>query len=151
VDSEYMGLFEEIAGTGVSTTLAAVTLTEDLTKLRRDGVPVDELTDDAIKGAFHLIREGLTVKESIPDVLTWLAENPDRDGDEALRALGLEMLSREELEELVKGIMEANQEMVESMGMKAMGRLMGMVMGRVRGRAQPSEVQEIIRKTLQQG
>ncbi|MCB2173278.1 Glu-tRNA(Gln) amidotransferase subunit GatE, partial [archaeon] len=55
IDSDYLSLFEKLAAEGVSTTLLAVTLTEDLTKLRRDGVPVEELTDEAITDVFMLV------------------------------------------------------------------------------------------------
>ena len=78
VDSDYTGLFEGLAREGHSTTLIAVTLTEDLTKLRRDGVPVEELTDEALRDAFTLVKVGDATKESLPEVLAWLAENRAR-------------------------------------------------------------------------
>jgi glutamyl-tRNA(Gln) amidotransferase subunit E len=145
VDSEYMGLFEELAGElGQQTTLMAVTLTEDLKKLQRDGVPVEVLTDDVIKDVFRAVASKLTVKESIPELLAWLAMNPGSSTQDAVKALGLGLLSREQLASLIDEKIGANMEMVRRMGEKASGPLMGMVMGEVRGRVNASEVQSMI-------
>jgi glutamyl-tRNA(Gln) amidotransferase subunit E len=149
VDSDYMGLFEELAREGHSTTLLAVTLTEDLTRLRRDGVPVEGLTDDALRDAFTLVREAAATKESLPDVLTWLAENRGKKARDALSALGLDLMTVEELTELVNRVVEEKAELVAERGVRAMGALMGVVMGQVRGRAKPREVQRLLRSALE--
>jgi glutamyl-tRNA(Gln) amidotransferase subunit E len=149
VDSDYLGLFEELAAEGHSTTLLAVTLTEDLTRLRRDGVPVEALMDEAIRGAFRLVRDGSTAKESLPDVLAWLAKHPGRGAGDALTALGLEAMSLPELEALVGAVVEERAALVAEMGMGAAGPLMGVIMGRVRGRAQPGDVQRLLRAALE--
>jgi glutamyl-tRNA(Gln) amidotransferase subunit E len=145
VDSEYISLFEELAGELEQlTTLMAVTLTEDLKKLQRDGVAVESITDEAIKGVFRAVASRLTVKESIPGILAWLAKNPGSSTQDAVKALGLELLSREQLASLIDEKINANMEMVRRMGEKASGPLMGMVMGEVRGRVSASEVQSVI-------
>jgi glutamyl-tRNA(Gln) amidotransferase subunit E len=148
VDSDYTGLFEELAREGHSTTLLAVTLTEDLTRLRRDGVPVEGLGDEALRDAFTLVEGGAATKESLPDVLAWLAENSGRKATEALSALGLGMMSSEELAELINGVVEEKADLVAERGMRAMGPLMGVVMGQVRGRAKPQEVQRLLQSAL---
>jgi len=148
VDSDYTGLFEELARGGHSTTLLAVTLTEDLTKLRRDGVPVEGLTDEALSDAFTLVKMGAATKESLPDVLAWLAENQGRKASEAVSALGLGMMTAEELAELVNSVVEEKADLVAERGMRAMGPLMGVIMGQVRGRAKPQEVQRLLQSAL---
>ncbi len=148
VDSDYTELFEALAREGHSTTLLAVTLTEDLTSLRRDGVPVEGLTDEALRDAFTLVKRGDTTKESLPDVLAWLAENLGKEAKEAVSALGLGMMTAEELAELVNGVVEEKADLVAERGMRAMGPLMGVVMGQVRGRAKPQEVQRLLKSAL---
>jgi len=148
VDSDYTELFEALASEGHSTTLLAVTLTEDLTSLRRDGVPVEVLTDEALRDAFTLVKRGDTTKESLPDVLAWLAENLGKEAKEAVSALGLGMMTAEELAELVNGVVEEKADLVAERGMRAMGPLMGVVMGQVRGRAKPQEVQRLLQSAL---
>ena len=145
VDSEYMGLFEELTNDyNKLTTLAAVTLTEDLKKLQRDGVPVEKLTDDAIKNIFKLVDSGETVKESVPTVLAWLANNPGKKAKEALSVLGLDLLSEEELAAVVEAKIETNAELIQKMGEKAAGPIMGMVMTDIRGKAEAKKVQSMI-------
>jgi glutamyl-tRNA(Gln) amidotransferase subunit E len=149
VDSDYTGLFEELARGGHSTTLLAVTLTEDLTRLRRDGVPVEGLTDEALRDAFTLVKMGAATKESLPDVLAWLAENRGRKAREAVSALGLSMMTAEELTELINGVVEEKADLVAERGMRAVGPLMGVIMGQVRGRAKPQDVQRLLRSVLE--
>jgi glutamyl-tRNA(Gln) amidotransferase subunit E len=149
VDSEYISLFDDLAKKGVDTTLIAVTLTEDLIKLRRDGVPVEELTDEHISETFMLLKKGITVKESIPDIFTYLSKNPEENAREALRTLGLEMINKQELELLVKSIIHENKSLVEKRGMQAIGPLMGIIMSKVRGKADPQEVNELLKKFIQ--
>jgi len=148
VDSDYTELFEMLAHEGHSTTLLAVTLTEDLTSLRRDGVPVEGLTDETLRDAFTLVKRGDTTKESLPDVLAWLAENLGTKAAEAVSALGLGMMTAEELAELVNSVVEEKADLVAERGIRAMGPLMGVVMGQVRGRAKPQEVQRLLQSAL---
>ncbi len=152
VDSEWMALFEEVAKAHPDLAiLTAVTLTEELRKLARDGIPVDSLTDEAVRDVFSLVAGGITVKESVPALITWLAKNPGRSASDAVVALGLGMLPPEELDKIVNGKVEANSELVSRMGEKAAGPLMGMVMGEVRGRARAQDVQAAIARRLKVG
>ncbi len=109
---------------------------------------VEALGDDAISHIFELIGTGRTAKESLPQIFTWLAENPDNSSGEALRSLGLEMLTLDELRGIVESKVSENMEMVERMGMRAFGPLMGMLMGEVRGRARAKDVQSLLREAL---
>jgi glutamyl-tRNA(Gln) amidotransferase subunit E len=148
LDSEHLDLFEELAGKGLSTTLLAVTLTEDLTKLRRDGVPTDDLSQDAIKGTFMLVKDGTTVKESISDMLAYLAKNPIHDAKRAITELGLEMMSDEEIKHLVESAVKEREDLVKDRGMKAMGPLMGVIMGKARGKASPQQVNKLLNAAI---
>ena len=149
VDSDYCGLFEDLArGTRVLPTLIAVTLTETFKSLERDGVRVEGLSDGAIRGVFKFLDEGLTVKESLPQVFSWLAAHAEDSPREALKALGLELLSREELSRLVEEKVGENTELIERLREKALGPLMGMVMREVRGRARAQDVQGLLREVM---
>ncbi|MEE8354242.1 MAG: Glu-tRNA(Gln) amidotransferase subunit GatE, partial [Candidatus Bathyarchaeia archaeon] len=152
VNSIHAGFFEELAKEGMGdTTLLAVTLTETLKSLGRDGVPVGGLEERVMKGVFALVNQGRTAKESVPELLSWLSSNPGRSADEALDALGLGMMTVKVLRELVEARVSEKSEMVEQMGMKAFGPLMGLIMGEVRGKAQAEDVQNLLREALQRG
>jgi len=148
LDSEHIDLFEELADKGLSTTLLAVTLTEDLTKLRRDGVPTEDLSQDAIKGTFMLVKDGTTVKESIPDMLAYLSKNPTHNAVRAIKELGLEMMSDEEVKQLVESAVKEREDLVKERGMKAMGPLMGVIMGKARGKASPQQVNKLLNAAI---
>ena len=150
VNSIHSELFEELARGGQGDpTLIAVTLTETLKSLERDRVPVGSLGEPAIRGVFTLVNEGRTAKESVPELMTWLASYPEGSAEEALDALGLGMMGVEVLRELVEAKVSEKEGMVEQMGMKAFGPLMVMVMVEVRGKAQAEDVQTLLRETLQ--
>lgn len=148
LDSDHLDVFEELASSGVSTTLLAVTLTEDLTKVRRDGVPVENLTNDSIKDVFSLVKDGTVVKESAVDMLVYLAKNPSHDVNQAVSKLGLEMLSDDDVKALVETTVAEKSCMVKERGMKAMGPLMGIIMGKVRGKASPQQVNKLLNAAI---
>jgi glutamyl-tRNA(Gln) amidotransferase subunit E len=149
LDSEYLELFESLAKeTMVSPTVIAVTLTETLKALERNGANLDSVNDKQFKDMFSLIGSGKTAKESIPEILTWLAENEDATVKDALESLGLSMMSLKELEELVDEIIEKNSEFIELRGKGAFGPLMGIIMKKARGRVRAKLVNETLKSRL---
>ncbi len=149
MDSEYLELFESLAGeTKVSETVIAVAFTETLKALERDGVNVEAVTDEQFREMFRLIGSGKTVKESIPEILTWLAENEDATVKDALESLGLSMMSRKELEKLVNDVIDKNSEFIELRGKNAFGSLMGIIMKKARGRVKAKLVNEMLKSKL---
>ncbi|TRO48892.1 hypothetical protein E2P65_02045, partial [Candidatus Bathyarchaeota archaeon] len=149
ISSEYTQLFEEMMEEGLADPVQlAVTLTEDFRGLQREGVEVGNISDALIRDTFGLLKAGETVKESLPQIFTWLAGNPGGSPADALEALGLGMLSEDELRRMVEAKVSENREMVERMGERAMGPLMGMMMGDVRGRAEARDVQALLREAI---
>jgi glutamyl-tRNA(Gln) amidotransferase subunit E len=148
IDSDYLSLFEILSLKGIPSTLLAVTLTEDITKLRRDGVPVDDLTDDKIIETFMLVKNEITEKESIPEIFKYLAKNPNSSARESLTILGLEMLSEEELNTLIDQEIQRGLPLIKERGMKAIGPLMGAIMSKVRGKAKPKKVQALLSSAI---
>jgi len=148
LDSDHYELFEELVVEEFSPTLIAVTLTEDLTSMRRDGVPVENLNAESIRGTFSLVKLGTTVKETIPDILAYLAKNPSRKPIMAIRDLGLEMMSDEDVKQLVESVVKERKSLVKERGMKAMGPLMGVIMGKARGKASPQQVNKLLNAAI---
>ncbi len=149
LDSEYLELFEALAQeTKISATIIAVAFTESLKALKRNGVKVEAFTDEQFREMFRLINSGKTAKESIPEILTWLASHEEASAKEALKSLGLKMISTKELEDLVDEMIEKNSELVELQGKGAFGPLMGIIMKKVRGRVKAKMVSEILKKRL---
>jgi glutamyl-tRNA(Gln) amidotransferase subunit E len=152
VDSDYLPLFEEIvAGAkGVAPSFVATILTESLRSLQREQVPVENIREEQFKQAFDIVSRGATAKESVLDILKWLAFHPDGAAEEAVEMLNLRMLTKSDLENIISKVVESNQTLVQENGSKALGRMMNLVMGEVRGRADPRQVTELLRTRLEQ-
>ena len=149
LDSEYLGFFEKIVSRiDVSPTLVAVTLTETLRSLKRSGVNVEVIEDSKLEKIFKLISSGVTTKEAIPEILTWLSKNPEKDVMDAVKTLNLKMLSKKELSEIIDKILRENIRLINERGVNALGPLMGRVMSKVRGKADAKDVNTILREKL---
>ncbi len=149
IDSEYGVLFEDVVTeTGVAATTVAVFLTETLKALRRDGVEVEKVADGQITEVFRGVGSGDLVKEAVADVFVWLSQNEAKTLQDAVDALGLKMLAKTELAELIDRVVAGNRQSVDKLGKKAFGMLMGAVMKEVRGKADPSVVSALLKERL---
>ena len=151
LDSDFLELFEVLVGESkVSSTVIAVALTETMKSLGREGVNVGAITEEHFREMFSLIGTGRTVKESVPEILIWLADNAAATVDDALDSLGLSMFSRKEVERLVDDVVAKNSKFIEQRGKGAFGPVMGIIMKQVRGRVKPHLVKEILKSRLEQ-
>ncbi|QSW98851.1 Glu-tRNA(Gln) amidotransferase subunit GatE [Haloterrigena alkaliphila] len=146
---KYMPLFEDVVADGIDPTLAASTLESTLTELRRDDVPVEHLTREHLEGVFAMAEAGDLPNEGVPDLLTALAEEPDRSAEEAADEAGLGGADEAEVREAVVEVVERNEAQVEEEGMQAFSGLMGECMGALRGKADGDLVSELLREEIQ--
>ena len=144
----YMRTFETAADRGIDPTTAASTLESTLTELRRDDVPIENLTDEAILSVLELVSTGDLAKEGIGPVLRELAMDPSLSAEEGVEAAGLSGVDREAVREAVVEVIERNGEQVESEGMGAFSALMGECMGALRGKADGEVVSELLREEI---
>ena len=151
VNSDYLGLFEEIVSSpkGVSPSFVATVLTESLRSLAREQIQIENVKDSHLKEVFELVAARKTAKESVLEILEWLSSNPDATAEDALRALKLGMLTNEELDGIISTTLESNRSLLNENGTNALGKMMNLVMGEVRGRADPKLVTERLRTRLE--
>lgn len=150
IDSDYGAVFEAVAKESeVSATTVAAFLTETVKALKRDGVAVENVSDDLVKAIFLGVGSGLLAKEAVADVFTWLSQHGDKVLQDALDGLGLKMLTRVEIECVIDRVIAENKQSVERMGAKAFGLVMGLVMKETRGRADPAIVSKLLKEKLQ--
>ncbi len=151
VDSEFLGVFESIVtiSKGIAPSYVATILTESLRSLAREKVPVDNLQEDHLKQVFDSVTEGATAKESVVDLLKWLASHPESTASEAVKELNLGMLTRTDLEDIIAKVVTSQRAVVTQQGSKARGKMMNLVMGEVRGRADPRMVAELLKARLE--
>lgn len=146
---EYMPLFEDVVADGVEPTLAARTLTGTLTELRRDDIPIEQLSESHLQDALLLVTEGDLPSEGIPDLLTAVAENPGLTAQQAVEQEGLGGVSDDEVRATVIEVIERNEQQVKNEGMGAFSALMGECMGQLRGKAEGDLVSKILREEIQ--
>jgi len=109
IKSYWLDLFEKIVEKHrgkVSPTLVATTLENTLKSLKNEGIPIDNIEDEHIEEIFDFYSKGELAKEAIPEILKWLAHNPNRHVSDAIKALGLKRISIKDVEELVNKIIE---------------------------------------------
>lgn len=149
LDSEYEELFETIVKeVNVPPTVVAATLTETFKALKREGVKIEALTEEQIIDVFRLVGLEKTSKESIPEIIKWLATHEDAAALDAIRELGLEMLGEGEVRTLIDKYMDMNADLIAKSGEKTFGLLMSLIMKNLRGRVKPSLVDRILREKL---
>nr|WP_306058144.1 Glu-tRNA(Gln) amidotransferase subunit GatE [Natronococcus sp. AD5] len=134
---------------GVDPTLAATTLESTLTELRRDDVPVENLTETHLASVLEMAERGDLPNEGVPDLLRALAEEPDRSAEEAAEEADLGGADEAEVREAVVEVVERNEGQVEEEGMQAFSGLMGECMGALRGKADGDLVSQLLREEIQ--
>jgi len=144
-----MPTFERAVERGVDPTLAAGTAESTLTELRRDDVPVENLTDAHLLESLALVEEGDLAKEGVGEVLAALARQPGLSAEAAVEEAGLAGVGESEVREAVREVVERNADQVEREGMGAFSALMGEAMGALRGRADGELVSDVLREEIQ--
>ena len=151
LNSDYAELFEIIVKESrVSSTTVAAFMTETLKALKRDGVPVERLTDSQLRDVFKSVGEEKLMKEALPEVATWLCKNEDGTIQKAVEALGLQSITREDLERLVGEIVEGSKDLIKKQGEKSYGALMGLAMNKLRGKADPAVISSILKEKIRE-
>jgi len=145
-----MPLFEAAIERGVDPNLAARTVESTVTELRRDGVPVEELTDEHFRGVFALLADDEAASEGVPDLLIALAEEPTLAAAEAADREGLGSADTEAVREAVVEVVERHADQVEEEGMGAFSALMGECMGALRGKAEGDIVSDVLREEIRE-
>jgi glutamyl-tRNA(Gln) amidotransferase subunit E len=145
-------LFEKtVKELNVSPVVVATTILNTLTHLKREGVPVENISDEKILDVFKFLSQGKYSKEALPDVLSLIATHPDKPLDEELlRNAGLTTLSKDEVTNIIREIISKNEDLVNNKKMDAFGPLMGEVMQQVRGKIDGEMVSSLLKQLLQE-
>ncbi len=140
--------FEELAKRSGNPMLVARTMLGTMTELRRDGVPVDNITDRHMEEVFDLVREGKIAKEAISSVLKETAQQPEKDVGEAVKRLGLGGVGEEEVRKIIGEIVTEKRDYVKEKGEAAQSGLMGMAMAKLRGKADGKLISRILKEQI---
>lgn len=143
--SEKRPLFERALAEGIKPKLAAFTIVSTCTELRRDGVAMEKIPDEAYLATWHAVETGRAAKEAVPDLFREIASG--LTFEEALRKLA-PAVSRRELESIIQKIVADRLEFVVKKERASLGPLMGIVMTEVRGSVDGKLVSELLRMEI---
>ncbi|MGV9168388.1 MAG: Glu-tRNA(Gln) amidotransferase subunit GatE [Promethearchaeia archaeon] len=143
-------LFEEILDKcDVAPTLVAVTLENTLVNLKRNDVPVESLDDNDFLEVFEIVESEEVSPEAIPDILSYLANNPAAEMGQALTETGLGRMETAEAQEIVRRIVEERKDFVLEQKKGSIGGLMGVAMKELRGKVDGSTVKDLLLKEIE--
>ncbi len=129
-------------------TLAATTLLETVTALRREGKPVENLDTPHFLELFKMLNEGKLGKEAFQDVLGAIAENPDQKITKIVGQTVGKAVGDEDLAKIIQETIIQDQEIIKSSGQRAYGAIMGDVMKKVRGKIDGKKVSTMLKEKL---
>ena len=103
---------------------AIVSVVKDLEK--RERINTSKLEDTHFIEIFKLLEKNKIVKESIPEVMKFFANNPNDTNENAIKKLGIKTLSQKEIESIVKDAISKAERPEKAIGI-AMSKLRGKV------------------------
>ncbi len=145
ISSEQVFLFERAVSAGISPSLAARTLLATLKELARAGTDTSAISDDDLLLVLEAVEQGRAAKEAIPGILGQVAGGTSVES--AIRECA-PTISREELETIVRRIVQERGSFITERGPGSLGPLMGVVMAEVRGSADGKLVSEVLRQEI---
>lgn len=151
LNSEYSELFETIVKESkVSSTTVAAFMTETLIALKREGVALGKVSDDDLRAMFRLMGEGKIAKEATADVVSWLSKHEGKTIQDAVKELGIQSISKDDLNKLITRIVEENRKIIKERGEGSFGALMGIAMNTLRGKADAALVSRILKEKVRE-
>jgi glutamyl-tRNA(Gln) amidotransferase subunit E len=137
-------------GEKVPPSVIASILVNTIPMLRREGVPIDDVSEDALEELVKCLAEGVIAKEAIPEILTYVARNPGSTIMQAVEALGLRRPPLEELDKYIESTIRVNREKLLARPDKAFSIVMSEVMKVFRGKIDGSIVAERVKSKLRE-
>jgi len=148
-DSRYIELFEKIIGKiKINPTFVASILCSTITNLERSGLDSKLLKNEDIEKSFQLLDEGKIAKESIEIIFENIMAGKSQSTQDAMKNASIEAVNESDVEEIIKKIVENNQEIVENQKERAVGPLMGIAMKELRGKASGELVNNLLLKNI---
>jgi glutamyl-tRNA(Gln) amidotransferase subunit E len=144
--SEKLPLFTRAVKEGIKPKLAAFSILSTSTELRREGVDIAKIPDQAYLDTWHAVESGRAAREALPAIFRSIAGGGTVA--DALEKLA-PAVSREDLEKIVKKIIAERKDFIAQKGKAALGPLMGVVMAEVRGSVDGKVVSEILKKEIE--
>ena len=149
-DSKYIELFENIIKKiNVNPTFVASILCSTITNLERSGLNSMLLKNDEIRKTFEFLEKEKIAKESIEIIFENIMAGKSNTVEEAMKIASIETVNDIDLEKIIQGIVDKNEQLVKNQKERSIGPLMGIVMKELRGKASGELVNKILLKNIQ--
>ncbi len=140
--------FEKLVGKGFDATKTAVLLLEGLTQLKRDGIKIENISEEMVEAALGALKKGQITQDILLKVMSEWSENPVSGIDGIIAGMKIEKIGDAEVIGIVRKVISDNGAMVKENGMRSLGALMGDVMKEARGKADGGTVSRILKEEL---
>ena len=148
-DSRYIELFEKIVEKiKINPTFVASILCSTITNLERKGLNSNLLKNQEIFKLFELLDKGKIAKESIEIILENIMSNKSQSVEEAMKNTSIESIKNEDLDQIIKNIVDKNQEIIKNQKERAIGPLMGIAMKELRGKASGEIINNLLLENI---
>jgi len=155
-DSKYIELFENIFqkrtsqnGKADGTFISSV-LCSTIPSLERKGLNSKLLKNEEIEKAFEMLDSDYITKESIDIIFENIMSGKSKTTLEAIKNTSIETVKESDLEEIIKKIVEKNQEIIKNQKERAIGPLMGVAMKELRGKVSGEMVNNLLLKNIKE-
>lgn len=129
--------------------IVATALTQTLTELRRDGIPVENITDEKFFDIFTLIRKKKIVPDAIPILFIYFAFNPDAKIKGAVAYTGTAAMKKSAIKKVVKRIVAERSDYIKRHGEDSISGLMGVIMKELKGKVNGKTVRDLLLSEVQ--
>lgn len=147
------GLFERIMESyeNIPATLVVRTLTDTLAELMQGGkgIEVEKLEDRHFMELFKLLSANMFGKEAVPDILKFLANQPEKSVERAIEEIGLGV-DKGKVEVLIADIVNQKKKFIREKRERAVGPLMGIVMKELRGKVDGKVINKILEEKVKE-
>ncbi|MEM7825434.1 MAG: Glu-tRNA(Gln) amidotransferase subunit GatE [Candidatus Aenigmatarchaeota archaeon] len=139
--SDYLEIFERIVNKKkVDASIVANTFVSTIKDLeKREKINVTNLSEKHFFEIFDALAKKKLIKEAIPEVLIYLAKNPDKNVAFAIKELDLKPVKLKELKDIIKSVVSKDMSFEKAFGL---------VMSKVRGRVEAKEVMKVVRRFI---
>ena len=147
-DSGRVELFRRLAEKyKIPSRFFASVLVSLLKSLRREGIPVENITSNHFEEVARYLSEGKLAKEAVPEALAGIATGKYNSVEEFVRE---HSLSLDQLDNIIEEALSKLSDKIADRGMGAHGMVMGEVMKIVRGKIDGSIVSKRVKEKLEE-
>ncbi len=130
-----------------SATLVVRALETVLYELEKEGVAVNNITEEHLLELFKLQSEGKIPNEAISNIMKTIATKPEYTVDEASESLGIGTKTGE-LETAIDKLIESRMDFIKAKGLDSVGPLMGVIMKDFRGKVSGQEISRMLKEKI---